>query len=154
VDAIPVHVEWLVARGGGSARLRLDPPLLGPIDVSVSVRGERVEVVFTAHEAATPELVHGQREALGAALAAHDLRMEHFEVRAAQGGDAAQGRLDADLARQGGGGAAFQEPQGGAPERRQERPAGLPGGLALRPPSTARARFAAAPVERRIDLRV
>lgn len=154
VEAVPAHVEWLAARGGGSARLRLDPPHLGPIDVSVSVRGERVEVVFTAHEAATPQLVHGQREALGAALAARDLRLDHFEVRGIAGADAASARaLEGDLARQGGN-APYQDPQQ-APERRPEPRA--PGGGA--PSVRAQRAFdvagaGATPARHRIDLRV
>lgn len=154
VESVPTHVEWLAARGGGSARLRLDPPHLGPIDVSVTVRGERVEVVFTTHEAATPDLVHAQREALGASLAARDLRLDHFEVRGAAGADAPSGRaLDGDLARQGGN-APYPEPQQ-TPERRPE-PRGAAAGASRGPavPAFDVARGALGPRERRIDLRV
>jgi hypothetical protein len=80
-ESIPVHVEWLAARGGGTARLQLHPPELGQLVLQVSVRGRGVEVVMAALEPAAQALAHGTRQLLGEQLAARDLRMDHFEVR-------------------------------------------------------------------------
>ncbi len=95
-DSIPAHVEWLVARGGGSVRLRLHPPELGEIDLRVSVRGNDVQVVMSAQEGAARIAAAEQRDLLGQSLAQRDLNMEQFEIRggreegetgARQGGD-------------------------------------------------------------------
>ncbi len=103
VDAVPVHVEWLAARGGGTARIALDPPHLGPVDISVSVRGDRVEVVVHAGSEAA-NLLQGAREGLHQSMAGLDLRMDRFEVRALDPGssDATGGGLSMSNGSQGG----------------------------------------------------
>lgn len=81
VDAVPARVEWLAARGGGTARIALDPPGLGQMEISVSVRGDRVDIVLAAQPEAA-KVLHAAREAFGSSLAGLDLRMDRFEVRA------------------------------------------------------------------------
>ena len=81
---VPGRVEWLAQRGGGAARLRLHPPELGELNISVRVRGNQVDVQIQAEQPAALHLVSESRERLVDALAARDLRVDHFELR---GGD-------------------------------------------------------------------
>jgi flagellar hook-length control protein FliK len=81
-EAIPMHAEWLAARGGGSVRLQLHPPELGAVELTVRVRGSNVQVVISAIEPAAQALVQASAQQLGEQLASRDLRMDHFEVRA------------------------------------------------------------------------
>jgi|GEM_PF-2943325 len=90
-EALPVHVEWLAARGGGNARLRLHPPHLGEVQLNVRVRGTRVDVLIHAVEPAAQHAAAASRDMLGDALAQRDLRMGSFDVRADQGGSDSQG---------------------------------------------------------------
>ncbi|MDJ0847899.1 MAG: flagellar hook-length control protein FliK [Myxococcota bacterium] len=94
-DALPVHVEWLAERGGGSARIDLHPPHLGRVEISVRVRGTDVEVAIAAPESAAQVVVNGQRDTLAEALGARELRLTHFEVGSGardQAGADGQGR--------------------------------------------------------------
>ena len=62
-------VAWLVDKDIGSAKLSINPPQLGPVDVHVEVSGDKAQVVLSTHslvtrdalEAASPRL----REVLG-----------------------------------------------------------------------------------------
>ncbi len=81
-ENVPTFAELLATRGGGNVRLRLNPPQLGEIDLSVTVRGGVVDVSVVAHEPGAAALVATHKEALGDALAARDLRMNSFEVSA------------------------------------------------------------------------
>jgi flagellar hook-length control protein FliK len=80
-ESIPMHAEWLAARGGGSVRLELHPPELGAVELVVRVRGSNVQVVISAIEPAAQALVQESAQQLGEQLASRDLRMDHFEVR-------------------------------------------------------------------------
>ncbi len=80
-DAIAVQTEWLASRGGGSARLLLNPPDLGEIAIRVTLREGAVDVVMVAHEAAARSVAEDQSDRLVQAFANRDLRMETFEVR-------------------------------------------------------------------------
>ena len=80
-DAIAVQTEWLVSRGGGTARLILHPQHLGEISIRVTLRGDVVDVVMVAQEAAAKGIAEEQSERLAQAFSNRDLRMEHFEVK-------------------------------------------------------------------------
>nr|MDJ0788725.1 flagellar hook-length control protein FliK [Myxococcota bacterium] len=80
-ESVPLHVEWLVARGGGRARVRLHPPELGELQLTVTVRGQDVEVAIRAQEVAAGQAVLASREQLADGLASRDLRMEGFDVQ-------------------------------------------------------------------------
>ncbi|MDH3685676.1 MAG: flagellar hook-length control protein FliK [Myxococcales bacterium] len=84
-EALPVHAEWLAARGGGSARLRLHPPELGEVELTVRVRGNDVQVSIHAEREAAGRAVLDGRELLVEALAARDLRVDQFAVRTTEG---------------------------------------------------------------------
>ena len=88
-DAIAVQTEWLASRGGGSARLLLNPPDLGEIAIRVTLRDGAVDVVMVAHEAAARSVAEDQSDRLAHAFANRDLRMETFEVRRGDPGEPA-----------------------------------------------------------------
>jgi flagellar hook-length control protein FliK len=80
-DAIAVQADWLAARGGGTARLVLNPPELGEIAIRVTVRQQAVEVVMVAQTALAHSMAEDQGDRLSQAFASRDLRLEQFEVR-------------------------------------------------------------------------
>lgn len=80
LEEVPLRAQWLVERGGGSARIELDPPNLGRVDLAVRLRGADVEVIITAHEPLAQAAVQAQREQLAEGLAARDLQLTQFEV--------------------------------------------------------------------------
>jgi hypothetical protein len=80
-----VHAEWLAARGGGTARLRLHPPELGEVELSVRVRGSSVRVSIQTEEAEAGRAAFDGRELLIEALASRDLRVENLVVRSPDG---------------------------------------------------------------------
>jgi hypothetical protein len=100
IGELPFHMQALATRGGGTARLQLNPPHLGELQVTVRLRGSQVDVQVIAREPAAQALVNAGREGLGEALAARELRMESFEVTLARDTDA--GGPGADDARTGG----------------------------------------------------
>lgn len=80
-EAVPQHVEWLAARGGGSAQIQLYPPELGRLQVQVTVRGNDVKVVLNVKEVAAQTVVAEYRDSLDSALGSKDLKLDGFEVR-------------------------------------------------------------------------
>ena len=101
--AIAEHIEWLAERGGGTARVRLDPPALGELELEVRLRGRTVEVVLHASGEAARSALLAERGAVAQALAGRELRLDAFHVSApatdtaSLGGDAPG--ADAGLAR-------------------------------------------------------
>jgi hypothetical protein len=84
-EALPVHAEWLAARGGGTARLRLHPPELGEVELSVRVRGSTVQVSIQTENAEAGRAALDGRELLLEALASRELRVEQLVVRSPDG---------------------------------------------------------------------
>lgn len=80
-EAIPQHVEWLVARGGGSAKIELHPPELGKLSIQVTVRGTDVQVVLNVQSVAAQTVVAEYRDTLENGLTSKDLKLDQFEVR-------------------------------------------------------------------------
>ncbi|MDP6978846.1 MAG: flagellar hook-length control protein FliK [Myxococcota bacterium] len=80
-EAIPQHIEWLAARGGGSAQIQLYPPELGKLAIQVTVRGDDVKVVMNVREAAAQTVVAEYKDSLENALASKELKLDQFEVR-------------------------------------------------------------------------
>ncbi len=108
-EAIPMHGEWLAARGGGVVRLQLHPPELGQIELRVMVRGNAVHVLMVAQESAAISVAQEQRDDLAQNLAQRDLRMQEFEVRREGEGPAAEAQehwqqAEAEARDSGGGG--------------------------------------------------
>lgn len=86
-DAIAIQADWLATRGGGTARLVLNPPELGEIAIRVTVRQQAVEVVMVAQTALAHSMAEDQGDRLSQAFASRDLRLEQFEVRRGDPGD-------------------------------------------------------------------
>jgi hypothetical protein len=84
-EALPMHAEWLAARGGGTARLRLHPPELGEVELSVRVRGSTVQVSIQTEQAEAGKAALDGRELLFEALASRELRVEQLVVRSPEG---------------------------------------------------------------------
>ena len=80
-EAIAVQAEWLATRGGGTARLLLNPPSLGEVSIRVTLRGEVVDVVMRVQEEAAKRIAEEQSERLAQAFSSRDLRIDQFEVR-------------------------------------------------------------------------
>jgi flagellar hook-length control protein FliK len=74
------RIAWLAEQGGGSARLHLDPPALGELEIVVRVRGRRVDVHLRAEEASAQQAVLESRDRLVEALAIKDFRVDEFSV--------------------------------------------------------------------------
>ena len=80
-EAIAIQADWLATRGGGTARLVLNPPELGEIAIRVTVRQQSVEIVMVAQTALAHSMAEDQGDRLSQAFAHRDLRLDHFEVR-------------------------------------------------------------------------
>lgn len=92
------NVVFLAEHGGGSARMTLNPPELGPVEIVVRVRGKQVEVHVRAEETAAQQVVRDSRDSLSEALASRELRMDGFSV--GSGGAGSTGNQPRDAARE------------------------------------------------------
>ena len=81
----------LATRGGGTARLRLYPEQLGEVEITVSTRGNAVEVTIRAEEPVAQAAMLATREQLAEALGSRDLRMDGFSVGGGNRADAGGG---------------------------------------------------------------
>ncbi len=78
-------VQSFRLRAGGrrsSARLQLNPPELGRLDVDVRVVDERIEIDVRTQTKAARQLLEGRAATLTAALEQHGIHVERFEVSA------------------------------------------------------------------------
>lgn len=82
--AIAQRVSWLTSRGGGTARVVLHPAELGEVEISVRVRGNRVDVAIQTEVAGTRIALMESRDALNESFAARELRIESLDVRVAE----------------------------------------------------------------------
>lgn len=64
-----------------SASIRLDPPRLGRMDVSVRMSGERITIDVRTESAEARELITARAVELRSALERHGLQIERFDVR-------------------------------------------------------------------------
>ena len=62
--AVGERVEWMVKEGVKEARLQLNPPGMGPLDVQVTVGEERTTVSIIAHNATTREALQDDLQRL------------------------------------------------------------------------------------------
>lgn len=94
-DDFSRQVVWISSRGLQSAELRLDPPDLGPVRVTIQVSDDRASAVFNAQhpltrdaiEAALPRLRDALAQA-GVQLGSATVSAESFGNGHRQGGDA------------------------------------------------------------------
>ncbi len=79
-EALPLHVEWLAERGGGTAVVDLHPPHLGRVEISVRVVGDEVEVSISSQDSQVQGVLDAQRGNLEQSLADRNLRMTLFDL--------------------------------------------------------------------------
>ena len=64
------HVSWMVDNNLNGAKLQVNPPQLGPIEVRIAVQGDHAQVWFMSHSAVTRDALEASspklREMLGA----------------------------------------------------------------------------------------
>ncbi|MQM36044.1 hypothetical protein KBTX_00025 [wastewater metagenome] len=127
------QVTWMVNNGTQNARVTLDPPDLGPLEISVSTRDDRTSVSIVAHHAGTRDALMADSARLRAMLADNGFSGVEVSVRdgSAEGGNAqafGDGGAGADGGHSGDGGGQGSGP--GASEIRQDN-GGLIGGNGL-----------------------
>ncbi|BAU58848.1 flagellar hook-length control protein FliK [Halorhodospira halochloris] len=86
--AVGERIDWMVKEGVKEARLQLNPPGMGPLDVKVTVGEERTTVNIIAHNAATREALQEDMQRLRQMLA--EQGNEEVEVNISSGGEEGQ----------------------------------------------------------------
>ncbi len=112
------RVAWMVTEGVQQARLQLNPPGMGSLDIDVQVGDERTTVNITAHSAATREALENDMERLKQMLG--EQGQGAVDVNVSQGGDE-DGEAPATEAPVAAGAGEEAEPDGGGDE---QEPAG------------------------------
>lgn len=84
------RVSWMVDSNLSSAKLQINPPQLGPIEVRISVQGDHAQVWLTSHSAVTRDALESSspklREMLGAqgfGQVSVDISQRNFQDRSA-----------------------------------------------------------------------
>ncbi|MEP6884382.1 MAG: flagellar hook-length control protein FliK [Gammaproteobacteria bacterium] len=84
------RVSWMVNNNLSSAKLQVNPPQLGPIEVRISVQGDHAQVWLTSHSAVTRDALQSSsgnlREMLGAqgfGQVSVDISQRNFQDRSA-----------------------------------------------------------------------
>ncbi len=85
--AVGERVMWMVNENVQQARLQLNPPGLGPLDIQVNVGDERTTVNITAHNAATREALEQDLERLRQLLADQGQGEVEVNISQGEGGD-------------------------------------------------------------------
>ena len=101
--SIVTAVRTRLLPDGGTMQIRLDPPDLGQLQLSVTVRAGAITALFqTSSDEATRLLSHTLSQ-LKAALEGHGVTVEKLQVQQARRDEAAQHERPDDEGRQGGG---------------------------------------------------
>jgi len=79
IDQI-VDAKELLNNGFGRARITLDPPNLGTVNLEIVVRKERVEVVIIADNSGVQQALQSRVDDIRTALQRQDLKIETFQV--------------------------------------------------------------------------
>lgn len=84
------RVSWMVGSGVNSAKLQVNPPQLGPIELSISVQGNHALVAMTTHSAVTRDALESSSPKLREMLSAQgfgqvsvDISQRSFQDRSA-----------------------------------------------------------------------
>lgn len=85
-QAVGERLLWMVQNEVHHARLQLNPPGLGPLDIAVSLQDDRISVALNAHHALTREVLAADAPRLRAQLAdagftAVDVNVSHDQGR-------------------------------------------------------------------------
>lgn len=92
-EAVGNRVLWMVNQNVQGAELKLNPPQLGPLEVRISMDGDRAHVQFVTHHPATREALDAAIPRLREMLAGNGVDLGNVDVsqRQAQGGEAGTG---------------------------------------------------------------
>lgn len=82
-DRLVRSVRLNVGATRSTARVRLEPPELGRIQIEARLDGQRVELLVRTETSAAGELLRARVAELQAALEQHGLRIERFEINPA-----------------------------------------------------------------------
>jgi flagellar hook-length control protein FliK len=107
-EAVPLHVEWLAERGGGTAVVDLHPPNLGRVEIAVRVVGDEVEVSIASQSDQVQAVIDSQRGQLEQSLGERSLRMTQFDLGLAGQNQSQRGNASSS-----------RDPNGSARERRE-----------------------------------
>jgi flagellar hook-length control protein FliK len=84
------RVSWMIGSGLNSAKLQVNPPQLGPIELSISVQGNHALVAMTTHSAVTRDALESSSPKLREMLSAQgfgqvsvDISQRSFQDRSA-----------------------------------------------------------------------
>jgi flagellar hook-length control protein FliK len=85
------RVSWMVGSNLNGAKLQVNPPQLGPIEVRIAVQGDHAQVWLTSHSAVTRDALESSapklREMLGAqgfGQVSVDISQRSFQERSSQ----------------------------------------------------------------------
>ena len=79
-QALADKVAWLVDKDIGSARLQINPPQLGPIDVHIEVQGDKAQVWLSAHSVVTREALEASSPKLRDMLGSQGFAQVNVDV--------------------------------------------------------------------------
>ena len=89
-QALADRISWLVDKDVGGAKLQINPPQLGPIEVRVEVQGDKAQVWLSAHSVVTRDVLEASssklRDMLGSqgfAQVSVDISQRSFQERPA-----------------------------------------------------------------------
>lgn len=117
-QAVGERVTWMINENVQQARLQLNPPGLGPMDVKVIIGDERTTVNFNAHTAAGREALESDLPRLREMLAEQGYEDVDVNVSQGEGGD--EGEDEADPERE-----AAQDAEGAGGARAEREGLGL-----------------------------
>lgn len=100
-QAVGDKLIWMVRQEVQQARIQLNPPGMGPLDVSVNIQDDKASITFTAHHAVTRDALQADLPRLRAMMT--DNGFDAVDVNVAQDSDPQ--RYQADGTGTGGGGA-------------------------------------------------
>ncbi len=89
-EEMATRVAWIAQQAGGEATLRISPEGMGPVDIRVSLDGDRIDLGFTAAQADTRAALENALPKLREMLQQQGLQLGHADVgqRHAQGSNA------------------------------------------------------------------
>lgn len=91
-EALGQQVVWLAARNEQAAELRLNPPHLGPVDVTLSLGDDQASIAFVSAQQAVREAIEAALPTLRAALAENGIELGNATVSAEASPRQGQGR--------------------------------------------------------------
>jgi flagellar hook-length control protein FliK len=79
-DDVGARLQWIAGQQGGEATLRISPEGLGPVEVRMTLDGDRVELGFSATQSETRQALQDALPKLREMLAQQGLQLGHADV--------------------------------------------------------------------------